>query len=939
MLKPWREIAVPHRDVLEGTFQQAEFAADLMAVHQGQADATYQDPTAFFQRTYITEGMRLLLTSVAQRLNGKGGDPVMQLQTAFGGGKTHTLLAVYHLAKGGYQTKDLEGVSSLLDQASLEGIPVARIAVLDGNYLAPGQVREHGGLKVRTLWGELAWQLGKDEGFAMVKEADANGTSPGKEMLRPLLAKFAPCVVLMDELVAYVRQFEEGKALCGGTYDSNMSFLQALTESVKLVPNAILLASLPESEVEAGSQKGVAALKALEKTFGRVQAIWKPVATEEAFEIVRRRLFEPTRDQATRDAVCRAFADTYKQEGAKLPSNTQEARFYDRLVQAYPVHPEIFDRLYEDWSSIEGFQRTRGVLKLMAKVIHRLWKDQNQDLLILPGSLPLYDGAVRNELVYYLQTGWDPVLERDIDGERAETTQLETKEPRFGAIQAARRVARTLFLGTAPAAAATKKQVTQGLDRAHIMLGCLQPGQVLSTYSDALNRVVDVTHHLHTSGEKTQDSTRFWFDTRAGLRREMEDRKRRLADLQDLRPRLTTVVRRMAEGQTLFGGVHVFTPHSDVPDDSALRLVVLPTDKFYSRQESRFAFEEVLDFIKNNGQKPRHKGNRLIFLAADNDSLVRLKDALRTALAWKSIVDDLEAQRLILDQIQIKQAKDDLKVADDVLPRVVRECFRWLLCPVQHTATGKPEVEAFALNTSGSTMGNELERVCQENMWVIQKWSPIHLRTDLKALYWKEDRKAIRAMTFWEDSQKYLYLPRLKELRVLESAIQEGTKTKDFFGTAFGESGGKYEGFQLGTGSALFDDTLLLIEPEAAKAYAASQVVEPPPVPPIQLGTGTQLPLPPVQVGEIPPPRESAPTGGPRVHAFFGSVEVKSSTAKARLIELADEVIALLGQDPHGTVKITLNIEGEFPNGAPDHIKRGVSENAKALGFKNATWE
>jgi len=129
-MKPWREIAVPHQDVLVGTFQQAEFAADLMAVHQGKADPTYQDPTAFFQRTFITEGMRLLLTSVAQRLNGGGGDPVMQLQTAFGGGKTHTMLAVYHLAKGGYATKDLAGVSSLLDQAGLAGIPACRIAVL-----------------------------------------------------------------------------------------------------------------------------------------------------------------------------------------------------------------------------------------------------------------------------------------------------------------------------------------------------------------------------------------------------------------------------------------------------------------------------------------------------------------------------------------------------------------------------------------------------------------------------------------------------------------------------------------------------------------------------------------------------------------------------------------------------------------------------------------
>jgi uncharacterized protein len=323
----------------------------------------------------------------------------------------------------------------------------ARAAVLDGNAHAPGQSWKHGKQAVKTLWGELAWQLGGTEGFALVKDADATGTSPGKDVLSELLATYAPCVVLIDELVAYIRQFPEGQVLSGGSYDSNLSFIQALTEAAKLVPTAIMLASLPESDVEAGSQRGIAALRALEKTFGRVQALWKPVATEEAFEIVRRRLFEPVRDAKTRDAVCRAFTDAYIAEGAKLPAETQESRYYDRLLQAYPIHPEVFDRLYEDWTTIEGFQRTRGVLKLMAKVIYRLWQDDNKDLFIMPGSLPLHDGSTRNELTYYLPAGWDAVIECDIDGDRAETTELENKEPRFGQIGAARRVARPPFLG------------------------------------------------------------------------------------------------------------------------------------------------------------------------------------------------------------------------------------------------------------------------------------------------------------------------------------------------------------------------------------------------------------------------------------------------------------------------------------------------------------
>src|SRR5262245_2762506 len=220
-MKPWREITVPHRDVLEGTFQQSEFAADITAVHTGKATREYQEAAAFFDRTFITEGMRLLLTQVAQRLAGKGGEPVIQLQTPFGGGKTHTMLAVYHLAMRKCPLSEMAGIPELIERAGLLDVPHARVAVLDGTAHAPGQPWKRGRQTIKTLWGELAWQLGAQEGFALVKDADATGTSPGKDVLAELLGAYAPCVVLVDELVAYVRQFPEGQTLSGGSYDSN----------------------------------------------------------------------------------------------------------------------------------------------------------------------------------------------------------------------------------------------------------------------------------------------------------------------------------------------------------------------------------------------------------------------------------------------------------------------------------------------------------------------------------------------------------------------------------------------------------------------------------------------------------------------------------------------------------------------------------------------
>lgn len=943
-MKPWREVAVPHPDVLGGSFQQSEFAADITAVRTGKAGREYGDAVAFFQRTFITEGMRLLLTQVAQRLNGKGGEPVIQLQTAFGGGKTHTLLAVYHLASRTCSTQDLLGIPDLLDRAGLMDVPLSRIAVLDGTDLAPGQPRKYGKHKVHTLWGELAWQLGGEEAFEQVAEADGNGTSPGKEALRSLLAAHAPCVVLVDELVAYVRQFPGSDKISGGSYDTNLSFLQALTEAVKLVPDAVLLASLPESDVEAGSERGVAALRALEKTFGRIQALWKPVATEEAFEIVRRRLFEPEqRDAKMRETVCRAFADAYIAEGARIPSETQEVRYFERLMQAYPIHPEVFDRLYEDWTTIDGFQRTRGVLKLMAKVIYRLWKDGNNDLMILPGSLPLYDGSSRNELTYYLPTGWDPVIEKDIDGERAESSELESKEPRFGSVQAARRVARTIFLATAPASVATSGG-TRGIDRARVLLGCLQPGQTSSTFSDALNRLVDRTHYLNTSGDKALDNTRFWFDTRATLRREMEDRKRRFDEKSEVRGKIAEVLKKLASGVAFFDGVHIFTPHSDVPDDSELRLVFLQPEQVYAKEEPRLAFDPLLEYVRNNGTKPRYRGNRLVFCAADHSIVARLRDCVRTALAWKSIVEDIDASRLIVDTPRIKQAKKELETATDVLPRVARECYRWLLCPMQESAASKKiSVEAFPLNTSGSSLAKELERICTEHELVIPTWSPIHLRAKLYELYWKAEKPAVRGADFLEDTYRYLYLPRLRDKHVLAQAIVKGAGTSDFFGTAYGQKEGRYEGFKLGDANVQFDGTLLLIEPEAAAAYsAANRPVNPEPAPSPSTGTPS--------TGGLSLGGDGSPSGGRKggtptvqetdqAHSYHGAVDVSPAAAKMKLVEVADEVIALLAGDPNAKVRVTVEIQAEFPDGAADSLKRAVSENATALKFKSSTWE
>lgn len=946
-LKPWREIAEPHPDVREGKFQQAEFAADLSRVHAGTANEEYQNPILFFQRTFITEGMRLLLDSVVKRLAGKDGDPVIQLQTAFGGGKTHTMLAVYHLAKGAAQASDLQGVPPILDLAGVTELPTARLVVLDGVELLSmaSKPRVHVGCIVRTLWGELAWQLGGEAGYEHVKAADQTGTAPGKKELADLLSASSPCVILMDELVRYVSQFDEGKTFSGGTYDTQLSFVQALTEALKAVPTAVLLASLPFSDREAGSQQGVKALRTLEHYFGRIQALWKPVATEEAFEIVRRRLFTHINDRLAMELVCRAFADFYTTHRDDFPQETQDSRYLERLIHAYPIHPEVFDRLYEDWSTLDNFQRTRGVLKLMAKVIHRLWRDGNNDPLIMPGSVPLMDADTRNEAIYYLPQGWDPVIERDVDGERSETWEIENKDTRFGSVQACRRTARTIFLGSAPS---TFNQLVRGLELERVILGVAQPGQQVNLFKDALRRLSDRLHYLNHA------NNRFWLDTRPNLRREMEERKRRFQDKEDMFPFIRDRVQR-SFASSVFGGIHIFTGSGDVPDDWALRLVVLPPDAAFSKSCQSLAIERATEILKKRGDQPRFKQNRLIFVAADYDSVSRLKDHVRSYLAWRSIVGDYKDNRIVLDNLMAKQAQASLDQAEETVRRMVRETYKWLLAPVQEARPGKglSEVrwEHFPLNPGAQNWSQEIERVLKENELLISEWAPIHLAKVLKDWFWKEDVKDVSALSVWQQSCQQLYLPRLKDDTVFQNTMGAGADSREFFGFAQGREDHHYIGFSYSKRTSLImDSSLLLIEPLTAAAYmeALRAVDEASRAKAASTGTSASTTATPAGSGETLRVEDSAKsdyqleTDAPSRSVkkqFYGNIDLDPILAKKQFADLVDEVVQQFTLRVGMKVKIAVEIQAESPAGFDDGLQRAVKENCNVLKFKNAEFE
>ncbi len=948
-LKPWREIAVPHTDVLKGTFTNAEFAADITQVHRGKASEEYQNPEMFFSRTFITEGMKLLLKSVIQRMAGHGGDPVIQLQTSFGGGKTHSMLAVYHLANS-TDVSMLPGIPTILDESGISHLPKARIVVLDGTNMSAGQPVVRDGIEIKTIWGELAWQLGKADAFAKLAESDKAGTSPSKEIIADLLRSVSPVVILIDELVAYLRQFGVGQIHSGGSFDSNITFIQALTEAVKMVPDAILLASLPESKTELGDINGERALVSLEKVFGRVESVWKPVAAEESFEIVRRRLFEKIGHDSEIQTVCNTFSQMYTDNKGKFPLETAESSYNDRLQRSYPIHPEIFDRLYGDWSTLDKFQRTRGVLQYMAIIIHRLWINNNQEAMILPGSIPLDDMDVRTKSIHYLPQGWEPIIEGEVDGHRSTAAIIEKDSPLFGSVQAARRTMRTIFLGSAPSHG---KELSRGLKHDRVLLGSVLPGQQISVYEDVLKRVCDRMHYLFVEKE------RYWLDTRPNLRREMEGRKAKIDYHTQLFPEMKAqIVKAFGAASHSFSGIHIFSPSGDIPDDigSGLRLVVLPPEKAFSRTSDNQAIAAAFEILKNRGSAPRTKQNRLIFVACDAEVVGRLTDLFRTLLAWESIVTDNRNEILNLDTFQKKQAEKNVEASRQIVRQTIREAYKWLLVPTEKFINETPSLKWVEKQISPSIPNilNDIERILKEEELLIVDWAPIHLKNLLDRFYFTKSKVEIEECDLWGDMCEYLYMPKLKDQGVLAQTITKGIMSTEHFAHAAGKEQDKYIEFCFGKGTVIrLEAESLIIERSAAEAYAKA-------LEEIARATATSASMQAENAASGSGTAENRGTntasglrGATTASAtntesktepvkqthFYGTVDLDPLLAKARFNDIYEEIVQRFTEQFGTNVTINIEITADKPDGFSDATIRTVSENSRTLKFKNSEFE
>ena len=956
-LKPWREVVNPHKDVASGRYQQAEFAADLWQVHMGEGSDEYKKPPEFFRRTYLTESLKRLLVGAVQRMAGQAGDPVVQLQTNFGGGKTHSMLALYHLFSGA-PAGDLLGIDALMAEAGVKTLPKVNRVVLVGNKISPGNpVTKPDGTVVRTLWGELVWQLGFAAGgakeakkaFSRVQADDEKATSPG-DMLRMLMNDYGPCLILIDEWVAYARQLHDQSDLPGGSFETHFSFAQTLTEAAKAAKHCVLVISLPASDttgsphavaedVEVGGERGRMALERLRNAVGRVEASWRPASAEEGFEIVRRRLFEPLVEKSqfvARDTVATAFYDFYGSQAQEFPPDCRETDYERRLKAAYPIHPEIFDRLYTDWSTLVKFQRTRGVLRLMAAVIHCLWEKGDRNPLILPANIPIDDQRVQFELTRYLSDNWLPVIAKDVDGPNSLPLRLDSEIPNLGKYAACRRVARTIYLGSAPTATAAHK----GIEDRRIKLGCVMPGESPNIFGDALRRLAAAATYLYED-----DRGRYWYSTQPTVTKIAEDRAELLkrnndSVVQEIDKRVRFDLRSTGD----FRRVHGLPQSSqDVSDDPEARLVVLGVDQPYSKDPNSPAVVAAKAILQSRGNSPRLLRNALVFLALDQTRLQDLDEAVRRYLAWDSIVDERES--LELTPSQVKQAEIQLASGDSAVSARLPEAYQWLIVPVQATPQSEVDWQASRLSGQESLAVRSSKKLRKDEL-LLAGLAGTRLRMELDRVpLWRGDHLPIKQLA--EDFARYVYLPRVADTQVLLNAITDGlsllTWEQETFAYADGydEPTGRYRGLRYEARVFLTDVNIgMLVKPEAARRQIAADAA-------VAQGAGadTASSQPTTRNGGTvsgqPSTSGQTPLSLPATQAkrFHGTVILDPTRVGRDAGRIADEVISHLSGLVGAKVKVTLEIEAEIPNGAPDNVVRTVTENGRTLKFINQEFE
>lgn len=661
-MKPWYKVVFPREDLREcRPLDASEFAVHLDKVRDGTAPDDYRDPVRFFDRTYLTGNLQELASQVLRRMSGIKTETsaVFNMTTQFGGGKTHALTLLYHMAVGGPKAEKWTGVDRLMNKAGVDKVPGAAVATFVGTEFdsITGRGGSDGTPLRKTPWGEIAWQLGGEEGFAVVAKHEEQFVEPKGDVIRAFLPKDRPCLILMDEIVSYVSTYRRA-----GYHNCLYNFMQSLSETARGQDNVVLVVSVPSSVIsytdadEADQQR----FKHMLDRLGKAVIM---AAETETSEIIRRRLFDWGGLPQEARKVAAEYADWIVEHRDMVPRWFPVDNAREAIEASYPFHPMALSVFERKWQALPRFQQTRGVLRMLALWVAKAYQDgykgAHKDPLIGLGTAPLEDPLFRTAVLEQLgEQRLEGAVTTDICGAKgAFATRLDQEA--VDTIKKARlhrKVATVVFFesngGQAKEGEATVPE---------IRLDVAEPDVDVGNIETALEALGETCYYLRV------ERNRYRFGLSPNLNKLLADRRANITD-DRIEERVRAEILKVFEKQRGIEVVPFADKSNQVPDRPVVTLVVLPPQ--HSMMDGN-TLAMVDTMIREYGSSGRTFKSALLFAVPDDDA--PLREEARRLLAWQDIKDEEDDR---LDDAQLTQLAENLKKATRDLKEAVWRTYK-----------------------------------------------------------------------------------------------------------------------------------------------------------------------------------------------------------------------------------------------------------------------
>jgi len=907
-LPAWWNIATPRKEICDGTFNESSFAVDIAEVVKGTAPQEYLDPRLFFAKTYLTSGLQKLICNVLSCITNSIGDKVIQLQTPFGGGKTHSLLAIYHLVKSFHEVNHLPQIQSLANNLS---IPHTKVAVFLGT--------EADVINGKTPWGEIAEQLGC---YHLIKDHDQKRIAPGKEILREIIKQSGSVLILIDELLAYITKANELEKQEKIAQGQTLVFLQEITEVIAASSNSVLILTLPKSDLEKFDEAATRALSQLEKVSGRVESIYVPVDGIEIYEVVRKRLFDNIGDINQHKQTAETYFRLYQQLGNDVPSEVKELSYRTKIEQAYPFHPELIDILYERWGSFPKFQRTRGVLRLLAEVIKDIYK-KGADPLIQSSQINLANPILKRELIKHIGDPFDSIITSDIMGKSQQIDRDMGSE--YEKYNIASKLATGVFFYS------FSGSDRRGVNLSWLRIALLNDNIPAMIIGDAIAKLADNLWYFH------EEKRLYSFKNEPNLNRVIVDREQ-LIDDEQITDKLRELIKAQPKGK--FFETHIWKESQDIPDHTKFKLVILHPNYKKGDQETEQFTQELFSNTSFRVYK-----NTVFLVIVDANSYVTLETRLKRYLALSAITEDQDLKKNLS-----LSSKTDLQ---NKLKQAEKDIVDGLIAAYRHLAwCGQNTIDYSDFSTATKAEGNSwLERV--ENHLKNQRSINAKIAANVllnKGLSVNETEKSLQDIY-----NNFLRTPGHKPLLENESVILEAVK----IGVKDGKLGIRFNGqlYYQDDDDNLNEITLaaIIVRPEIAQKEKAklqtqsddhgnshsSETTEN--ISQTSSGNATNST---VENSLVNSDKVQTATGTYHVNSTnkpkttkVKKVKFKADIPWAKLSHIIRGVIMPL-QAGESNIKITIEIEAESIQGYDHHmLDNKVKETLKQLDSKILHWE